>query len=121
MTGMAMSVVVLQGTVTRTNTTAKALFTLPAGAIPLLATVQVETAFNDSGTDLLTIGEGSDGDHFASGIDVSSTGAKLIAINESGVLTKQTQVTATYTGQNGNSTTGRAKINMIYATPFDPS
>ena len=120
MTGMAMGVVVLQGTVTRTNTTAKALFTLPAGAIPLLATVQVETAFNDSGTDLLTVGEGSDGDHFASGIDVSATGAKLIAINESGVLTKQTQVTATYTGQNGNSTTGRAKINMIYATPFYP-
>ena len=118
---MAMKVVVMQGVVTRLNTTAKALFSLPAGAIPLLATVQVETAFNDGGTDLLSIGEGTDNTHFASGINVSTTGAKLIALNESGNLTKQTMVTATYTGGSGNSTTGRAKVNMIYATPFDPA
>ncbi len=116
-----LGVVMQQATVTYQNTSAKALFSLPAAAVPLFAIVQTETAFDDTGTDLLQIGAGSDADYFASGISVAAAGGQLIALNQSPVLTKQTQVTATYTGENGNAAAGRAKVFMIYANPFDPS
>lgn len=118
--GMSSPVLSLQGVVDFGDTTAKTLFTLPVGAVPLLAIVQVETAFNDSGTDLLKIGSGATTDYFASGINVGATGAKSVVLNEAPNLTRQTSVTATYTGQNGDSTTGRARINLLYSTPFDP-
>lgn len=116
-----LGVVMQQATVTYLNTSAKALFSLPTGAVPLFAVVQTETAFDDTGTDLLQIGAGTDADYFASGISVAATGGQLVALNRSPVLTGQTQVTATYTGENSNAAAGRAKINLIYATPFDPS
>lgn len=116
-----LGVVVQQATVTYLDTTAKALFSLPAGATPLFAVVQVETAFDDTGTDLVEIGAGSDADYFASGISVAATGGQMVVLTKSPVLTGQTQVTATYTGENANAAAGRAKISLIYATPFQPS
>lgn len=115
-----LNLVVAQGTVTHLDTTAEPLFSLPAGAIPLFAVVQTETAFNDSGTDLVQIGKGTDNDYYASGISVAATGGQLIMLNQSGALTAQAQITATFTGQNSDATAGRAKVNLVYATPFYP-
>ena len=119
--GMSLHAVILKETVTYQNTAAKALFSLPPGTIPLFAIVQVETAFNDSGTDLLTLGKGADGDYFASGIDLSTAGGKLVMLNQSAPLTAKAGVTATYTGQNGNATAGRAIVLLVCGTPFDPA
>lgn len=119
--GMSLHAVILKETVTYQNTAAKALFSLPPGTIPLFAIVQVETAFNDSGTDLLALGKGADGDYFASGIDLSTAGGKLVMLNQSAPLAAKAGVTATYSGQNGNATAGRAIVLLVCGTPFDPA
>jgi hypothetical protein len=119
--GMSLGAVVAQGSVSHTNTTAKTLFSLPPGAVPLFAVVHTSVAFNDSGTDLLSIGAGSVATYFASGINVGAIGGQMIVLNQVPNLERQTQVTVTYTGANGNSSAGRARISLVYATPFDPA
>ena len=100
------------------NTTAKDLFTLPAGARPLRFLVDVDTAFNDSGTDLLDIGKPGTAAYFANDVDVSATGATAVAPLNNDELTLQTTVTATYTGQNSNASAGLAQVICEYMSPF---
>lgn len=110
---------VFQGTVAFTNTTAKTLFTLPANAIPRNVDVTVTTAFNDSGSDLLDVGLGATGNAFVAALDVSATGRKAptVAGLDVGIGTTALAVTAKYTGQNANSTTGAATITVSYLVP----
>ena len=112
--------VTMQGVVVHKDTAPKALFSLPQGATPLLAVVQTEVAFNDSGTDTLSLGIPGDADYYAAAIDVGTPGGQLVALSHSPELGSMGAVLATYTGQNGDATGGRAVINLVVAMPFEP-
>jgi hypothetical protein len=113
-------VLVQSATLANTNTTAKNLFILPAGSQVLYVTVDVITAFNDTGTDLVDIGSSSSGALFVSALSVASTGhtvATLVAANLATITnigTTDMQVTATYTGANADSSAGSALITVGY-------
>jgi hypothetical protein len=106
----------MSGTVSRTDTTAKALFDLPPGAVPLDVLINVTTAFNDSGTDVLDVGKTGTDNYFVSALDVSATGRKAPTRTNLDVSVGSSKITVTakYTGQNGNSTTGAAVVTVLY-------
>ena len=116
---MNRGIVMIQGTVGHADAASKLLCTLPTGAVPLFAVVQTEVAFNDSGTDTLALGIAGDDDYFAAGINVASAGGQMVVFSHSPELALMTGVLATYTGQNGDATAGRAVVNLAYATPFE--
>jgi hypothetical protein len=118
MSSMNQSVVLLRKTVNYTDTAGKVVFTLPTGAIPLLCIVQVKTAFNDSGTDTLSIGTSASNTLYASGVNVSTTGGKLVALSNNEVTTKKTGVFVKYTGENSDATAGLAEILLLCSNPF---
>lgn len=118
MTSMNQSVVLLRKTVKFTSTAGEVVFTLPTGAIPLLCIVQVDTAFNDSGTDTLSIGTTGNNTLYASGVNVGSTGGKLVALSNNDVVTKKTGIFVKYTGENSDATAGSAEILLICGSPF---
>lgn len=117
---MNLGVQVAVGEVTFGDTTAKQLFALPKGAYVLDVRVQVETAFNDSGTDLLDIGTDSDADYFVNDADVSSAGYLAVTLLQAPKLTSLTGITATYTGQNSNASAGKALVYVVFGSPFEP-
>lgn len=112
------SVGVLYANVTYLTVTDTLLFTLPTGAVILQWLVNVVTAFNDTGTDLLNIG-GAATSTYALSLDVGSGGqitagyvaSKLFATP----LGTDTRVTAKYTGGNGNASAGAATVAVFYA------
>lgn len=110
----------LRATVAYTDTTAKTLFTLPAGAIIVDWVVNVTTLFNDSGTDQLDIGVSGTLEKFAANIDVSSAGLKttgIVAAEIGAVQASATVVQAIFTGQNANANAGAATIMCRYYVP----
>lgn len=117
---MSKGVVAAQATVSYTDTGGKGLLILPRGAIPLGAVVQVETAFNDSGTDYLDLGAKTAGDRFANNIDVSAQGSQIVPFRDTAPLAGMVEIMATYTGQNGDANAGKARVSIVYATPFEP-
>ena len=117
---MNRGLVTIQAVVTYQDTAAKSLFSLPSGATPLFAIVQTEMAFNDSGTDTLNLGIDQDDDYLASGISLAAVGGQMVVFNQSPEFGRQVGVIGKYTGQNGDATAGRAVINLVFATPFEP-
>lgn len=115
------TIVSQSNTVAYTDTTAKNLFIIPAGAQVINVIVDVVTAFTDTGTDLLAIGKTGSAGFFVAAQDVSAqihTVSTLVAANLSGVVnvgTSDVQVTATFTGQNGNAGAGLAYVTFVYA------
>jgi hypothetical protein len=113
----------LRKTVLFSNTaTQLTVGTVPAGAVLLtpLSGAVVTTAFNDSGTDFLDIGTSTTGDLFATDLDVSSLGFKACDESVAGALfSVDTVITATYTGQNGNATTGAAEVVIAFIPDND--
>lgn len=102
--------------VTFTDTTAKSLFTLPKGAVITGWTVNVTTAFNGSGTDLLDIGT-TDADAFANDLDLSATGQIVTGFIPAAMftaLTEDTVVTATYTDSAEDADAGAAVVCVRY-------
>lgn len=92
-----------------TETSAKVVGIIPAGSIIVRASVLVSTAFNDSGTDLVTFGSTTSANEFvSSGFSVATVGLQpgtLLAA--AGVAqTNDTTVYVKYTGQNGNPSAG---------------
>lgn len=104
-----------KATVTYQNTTTKNLYTLPKNAVVLAYLVDVDTAFNDSGTDLLDIGKVGTQEHFAADINVATAGqiwAQQTNLGDTGDY--PVVVTGTYTGQNSNATAGSATVTCLY-------
>lgn len=107
-------------TVAYTDTTAKNLFTLPAGAKILSFIIDVTTAFNSSGTDLLDIGNSTDAALYVSDADVSAqihSVATLVAANLASVVnigTSDVTVTATYAQSVADADEGAATITVTY-------
>lgn len=115
---MNRGVVAISADVTHEDTAARALFTLPPGATPLFAVVQVLAAFDDTGTDLVDLGIPGDDDYFANDVDVSAVGGSLVVVPNA-TVTGQTALTAKYTGANGDAAAGRATVTLVYASPFE--
>jgi len=108
-------------TLAYTDTSAKSMFILPGGATILEIYTDVTTAFNDTGTDQIAIGKSGTANQFVTAQDISSTGRKAgsAAVGAGGfagwdIGTTDVTVTATYTGQNGNSSAGAARVTVVY-------
>lgn len=114
------TVVEISESVLYTDTSAKDLFALPKGAVPLFAIVQVKTAFNASTSNVLSIGTPTSASYFASGIPLGTVGAVMVALNHADDLDRKQGITATYTGTGDAATTGRAIVRIVYSTPFRP-
>lgn len=111
------TVAVKYGTVTFADTTAKPLFTLPQGAIPVLFMVNVVTAFDSDGTDLLDVGIVGTAEAFAANLDVSTVGQKLTGFDDDVLfvpLEADTTVTATYAAGGSAATAGSAVVAVFY-------
>ncbi len=118
MTSINQSVVLLRKSVKFTDTAGTGGFTLPTGAVSLFCIVQVYPALNDSGTDTLRIGTSASNTLYASGVNVGSTGGKLVALSNNDVVTKKTGIFVKYTGENSDATAGSADIILICGSPF---
>ncbi|MDX1746608.1 MAG: hypothetical protein R3324_11775 [Halobacteriales archaeon] len=102
-------------TVAYTDTTAKDLFDLPANAVIVGILVDVTTAFDDTGTDLLDIGKTGTADHFKDDLDVSSAGQTVNGWSNLGdVGTSPVTVTATFTGSNADAAAGAATVTFLW-------
>jgi hypothetical protein len=94
---------------------------IPAGSVILapISGALVTTLFNDSGTDLIDIGTDSNDDLYATNLDVSSIGLKVLDEAVTMLVDVDTIITATYTGENANATTGQAEIVIAYIPDTD--
>lgn len=111
---------VARATLAYTDTVAKALFTIPAGAIIIDWIINVGTVFNDTGTDQVNIGVSGTAAKFASALDVSSTGLKtsgVVAAEIGAVQAAAAPVLGIYAGQNANPSTGAMSIMCRYFVP----
>ncbi len=105
------------GQVAYTDTTPKALFTLPAGATIVGWQVNVSVAFNDGTTDLLDLGDGATGNRFADNLDVSAVGQIVNGFVPGELFTplgEETTVHGTYTGGTGDASAGVATVACLY-------
>lgn len=107
-------------TIAYTDTTAKNLFILPAGAKVVDFKLDVVTAFNAGTTNVLDIGTTADDDLFvndaAVGTAVHAT-CTLVAANLASIInigTSDVQVTATYVPSGTAATAGSATVTVIY-------
>ena len=91
---------------------------VPAGSIIINARAEVKTAFNDSGTDLIDIGNSGDADEFCANLDVSTVGTKLDASTFNAaadkVFTSDTTIVCQYDGANSDATAGLAYVVVEY-------
>lgn len=108
------------GTIAYNDAQDKVLFTLPAGARPLLWIVEVVTAFNSSGTDQLNLGDGTTFNQFLSALDVSTTGQKPsgFVVGKLGVpLTVDTDITARFVQSVADASAGLARVICLWSLP----
>lgn len=113
------------GLVEYTDSTAKTLFTLPAGAVPIFWWIDIPTDFNAATTNTLEIGLSSDSDYFAAAIDVGTQGVILAGATNTvaarlGVrLSEETSITATFSETGTAATTGQAYVFVQYVLMGD--
>jgi hypothetical protein len=109
-------------TIAYTDTTAKSLFVIPHPYRIIECYLDVTTVFNDSGTDLISVGFSGTQGAFMNG--ASGASAARVLGSASATLSGWysatddglgTTVTAIYVGQNGDATTGAARITLVYA------
>ena len=106
-----------RATLAYTDTAAKTLFTLPIGAILIGFAINVTTQFNDTGTDLIDIGDGTTADRFVADIDGATAGIALKASADEAALSAATVVKGKFTGQNANASAGAMTITALYIVP----
>lgn len=105
-----------------TMTTATALFTVPAGAVLIDYYVDIRTAFDDTGTDLLNVGTADTPDGvvddlaggtagvFRAGAGATTPRTDLLTTP----LTEDTTYYFSYTGENTNATEGAGYFVLLY-------
>lgn len=91
------------------------LGTLPADSYVYDVMIHVTTAFNDSGTDLISVGWDADPDALCTDTDVSTTGVKnpTMGAND-GYNSTSRSVEAYYNGANSDMTTGKALVIVLF-------
>jgi len=107
---------IARGTLAYTDTAAKTLFTLPAGAQPVALLVNVTAPFDSDGTDLVDIGVGGD-DSFSADVDVSSAGLQTLPFDDETALVADTAVTGIYAAGGSAANAGTATICALYYEP----
>lgn len=102
------------------STLPKALFDLPIGAVIVGWIVNVTTAFNGTGTNLLDIGISGTTQKYAVSLNVSATGQITYGFVASQLfataLTEPSSVQAIYTDGNANSSAGACTVGVLYMT-----
>ncbi len=107
-------------TITFADTTAKNLFVLPANAQIVEVYVDVSTAFNSSGTDLITVGTAADPDAYVDDANGATTGRKLgsadatALANMATVGTADALIQAVFTQSVADANAGAARITVVY-------
>jgi hypothetical protein len=102
------------------DTTAKTLFTLPAGAVPLDWWFDVTTDFNAGTNNNLDLGAAADTDYFADDIAIGTQGLFRAGVSGSvagrlGVrFLEDTAITALYAPTGTTVTQGEANFFMLY-------
>lgn len=98
------------------NTTNTLLFTLPRDFVIVQWVLNISTAFNDSGTDVIDISDGVTAQKFAAALTASATGQQVTGFVVGQLFTPMaadTPVYGKYTGQNADATAGAAVIACI--------
>lgn len=108
------TVLAAQNHFTFADTTAKTMFALPAGARIINIVVDVETAFNSSGTDLLDLGKTGTDNHYINDLDIAAVGRKAPTLTNLGVSTTPITVIATFVQSVADATTGSATVTVTY-------
>jgi hypothetical protein len=104
-----------------TQGVATKLFSLPPLARILFFLVDVQTPFNDTGTDYLQIGTQTVDNYYAANVDLSAADQIMVQQTHLGnVGSNVKEIWATYNGQNADGTQGLAEIMVVFAMPFQP-
>jgi len=92
---------------------------IPANSQIVRIDVNVETAFNDSGTDILEIGSSADTDLYVNDVVISAVGkialgTAALCANWKDIGTSDVRVGYIYNGQNDDATAGAATATISY-------
>lgn len=108
----------LTATVDYTDTAAKNLFVLPANTVVVGIFVNVTTAFNSTGTDLLDIGKTGTANHFKDDLSVAATGQTVTGWSNLGsVGSSDVQVIGTFAQSVADATAGSATVTFLCLIP----
>lgn len=106
-----------RATLAHTDTTAKDLFSLPAGAQILDWQINVTTAFDDSGSsDIIDIGNADTADAYVADFDCGTAGLTVSPSTVETALAEATTIKGVYTPGTG-ATAGAATIVVHYIIP----
>ena len=102
-----------EGSATDTNVV------IPANSQIVRIDVNVETAFNDSGTDLLEVGSSADTDLYVNDVAISAVGkialgTAALCANWKDIGTSDVRVGYIYNGANDDATAGAATATISY-------
>ena len=103
----------VEGAATDTNVV------LPANSQIVSVDVNVETAFNDSGADILEVGSSADTDLYVNDTDISAVGSiamgtAALCANWKDIGTSDIRVGYIYNGQNNDASAGAATVTINY-------
>lgn len=108
----------LRATLAYTDTTAKDLFVLPAGAVIVSEIYNVTALFDSDGTDQVNVGVTGTAAKFASALDVSSTGLKTgVAAEIGAVQGAQQTIKGIYAAGGSAASAGAMTIVWLYYIP----
>ena len=103
----------VEGTATDTNVV------IPANSQIVSVDVNVETAFNDSGADILEVGSSADTDLYVNDTDISAIGsiamgAAALCANWKDIGSSDIRVGYIYNGANNDASAGAATVTINY-------
>jgi hypothetical protein len=103
-------------TLAYTDTTAKDLFTLPAGAQIVGFVVNVTTEFNGDTSNVLAIGDDTTVDRFVADYDcgTGAAGMALAASVDEAALSSATTIKGVYVPGGGTPSAGAATLTCLY-------
>lgn len=98
------------------NESAVEVVELPGGAIVTGGQILTQTAFDDTGTATLIVGDADDPNRFtASAVNVKATGSVPLSIDTNNAqYSVPTQLTVTYAGQNDDGAEGSVLLVVEY-------
>ena len=102
-----------EGVATNTNVV------IPANSQIVSVDVNVETAFNDSGSDILEVGSSADTDLYVNDVAISAVGkialgTAALCANWKDIGTSDVRVGYIYNGANNDATAGAATVTISY-------
>jgi hypothetical protein len=92
---------------------------IPANSQIVSVDVNVETAFNDSGSDILEVGSSADTDLYVNDTDISAVGsiamgAAALCANWKDIGTSDIRIGYIYNGANNDASAGAATVTINY-------